>query len=517
MLPAGKLRTWVGLDYDDLNAESGILPVFISEELLANDCGILEACRDHRTDLQPLVVVDHTGVASGFTSALGSDFGCDGIEDRDLPGACVLRPQGWGASVDRLGGAGEGSRQEHQEGQRDMNLLSHGARSLSSGPGLEMARRLIVGLALLIFGSLLLAGEASAGTWTASYSLTYPMGDRDSKSSLRRVALEEARIKAASEVGMVVLNEQQLKDDRLVEQTRLVSAAMVKVKVLSETIGMSGGRPTVEFELLVEIDDSELGRQLTAMRSDVRKDDLIAKLSRENKHLRGRLESARGRADASAALGKRELGAEEIDQYPTQFEAVRRQTYLALNGGEAALAAAEEAEAEASLVEKVIMEPLLHSKLSVAVKPWRRVGKTMEIPVSLSWDFDVASMKQAALQFSTPRDLPGRPYTKGFCARTDGGAAQKQSRAGMHLLSDAVAIEVTLGESKTYFVIGGEANLGHFCVVGGTFSAPRTVLLSLPETEAQAVGSISVKTVRMSKVAAKWRSMVRNDLLTGDL
>lgn len=400
-----------------------------------------------------------------------------------------------------------------------MNVLSHDPSEYGGGCLAVLKRRLIVGAAFLIVGMASLCGSAWAGAWSATYSLAYPVGDRDSRSSLRRIALEDARVKAANEVGFVVLNEQQLKDDKLVEQTRLVSAAMIRLRIQRESLSISGEQPQIEYVIHASVDDSELDRQLSEMRSDVRKDDLIARLSRENLRLRRGIESARvARVGATRLAPDSTEIDDEIGRYSADIESVRRRAYQVLNGVGSSFAAEDRASEEADLLEKVIMLPLLRSRLNVDVKPWRKRGGSMEVPVALSWEFDVAAMRMQALQFSTPYDLPAGLGEKGFCAHTEmAGYPSKQSAIGAQLLSDAVAIEVTLAGTKSYFVIGGEGDLGQFCVVDGPFSAPRTVLLSLPEAEAQAAGSISVKTVRMSQVAAGWKSMVRNDLLTGGL
>jgi hypothetical protein len=394
-----------------------------------------------------------------------------------------------------------------------MNWLAHGAEIVHRAVS---GKRFIVAKGASIIGLLLVVGPAWAGLWSSSYSITYQLGDRDSKSTLRRIALDEARTKAASEVGIVVLNEQELKDDRLFEQTKLVSAALIKLKVVKEAARVSGDQAYIDFEIRAEVDDSELDRQLSAMRVDVRKTDLIVRLSRENAALRRRMESlrmARSNLTDEAAL---DSVANEMESSSVRLAAIERQTSLVLSGTELVDHAVEQDASEAALVESVVIRPLLRSRVQVDMKPWRKNGDMIEVPVVLAWEFDVEAMKRAAYQFSTPRGLRGSPLSKGFCAATETAPA-KQSAAGRQLLSDAVAIEVTLGGSRSYFAIGGEGDLGHFCVVDGSFSAPRTVVLSLPESEARAVGSISVKTVRMSNVAPGWKSMLRNDLLVGGM
>lgn len=368
-------------------------------------------------------------------------------------------------------------------------------------------KRLILSAALLIT-----CLQADAGVWASTYTIVSSVGEHDTRSSLRASALEQARARAANEVGMVVLHRQELDDEHFFEQTRLVSAALVKLRVARERVRAGhNGNSYLEFDIVAEVNDSELERQLTAMREDVAKSDLIKKLARDNVELRARLTELRAglASTGDAAVGQELL--RQVNLVLSRQRAINGQVVVALQPGTMArmLSSGEDAR-WARLVDEALFQPLLRSEVRAELGSPRVRGKVVEVPINLRWAFDIGALKRSAMAFSTPVDISGRPSEEGFCAHT---SSKDKDGAERHLRSDSVAIEVTIGETKGYFLIAGDDELGRFCVVSGPFVSPKTVILSIPETDARQAGSIVVKTIRASAIGANWRKAVRNDLL----
>ncbi|MBK6616699.1 hypothetical protein [Ottowia sp.] len=368
-------------------------------------------------------------------------------------------------------------------------------------------KRLILSVALCIT-----CMQAWAGVWSSTYKIVAGMGEHDTRSSLRASALGQARTRAANEVGMVVLHRQELNDEQLFEQTRLVSAALVKLKVAKETVREGhNGSATVEFDIVAEVDDSELERQLAAMREDVAKSDLIKRLARDNSELRARLIELRaGLASTGDAAVAQEL-LRQVNIVLSRQRAIDGQVVVALQPGGIARMASSGNEARlATLIDEALLLPLLRSEVRAELGNPRRQGRLVEVPITLRWSFDIADMKRSATAFSTPLDISGRSAEEGFCAHT---SSRDDAGIGKQLRSDAVAIEVKIGETKGYFLIAGIDELGRFCVVNGPFVSPKTVILSLSESDAIQASSVVVRTVRASEIGGGWRKVVRNDLL----
>ena len=362
-----------------------------------------------------------------------------------------------------------------------------------------------------------LGSSAWAGNWRANYVLSYQVGDSETRTTLRTIALDEARTKASNEVGMVVLNKQELKDDTLTEQTKLVSASMIKLKVLRESPRVDSGATYVDFVIEAQVDDSELDKQLDAMRADVRKSDSIARLSRENAALRTRLAELRAalggsRNEDESARMNRDLTAAFAD-----VSSIENEVVLSLAPGRLAPAqhkVVEEANQE--LIDAVVMGPLLNAKVHITVKAPRQKEERIEVPVDLAWDLDIEAMKRGSLNFSTPHPIDYGSASRGFCADTI-THTEGQTQIGRQLLNDAVAIEVRIGDTKSYFTIGGEDEQGRFCVADGSFAYQKTVVVSITESDSQLAETVSAQVVRMSTLGARWKSMLRNDLLMGGL
>lgn len=373
-----------------------------------------------------------------------------------------------------------------------------------------LLERFILALCLVLAWS-----ESWAGKWVQQYDLTYSLGENESRASLRKSALEDARRRASSEFGAVVLNRQELRNEELAEQTKLVSAGLVKLQVESERALPKEGGISVQFKIRAEIDDSELDRQLAAMRDDVRKSDLVLRLSRENAEMRKRLIELR---EVIGRTSDEKIAQELLLQLNSLL------SKLAANGGEITVVfeqgtltkAAQAGDSRTrELLEATFMAPLMASKLEMQVLTGSVQGNVLKVPVRLKWGFDVSRMRQQALGFASPQQEDGIGFHEGFCARVYPRGGEMPPIAEL-MAEDGVALQVTIGSWQERFVIGGSQVVGAFCVVDRSKAGPRTVILSIPEKVAMDAAGISVKAVRLSGAEKGWKQAVRWDLMSGN-
>jgi hypothetical protein len=370
--------------------------------------------------------------------------------------------------------------------------------------------RLILALYLVLAWS-----ESWAGKWVQQYDLTYTLGENESRASMRKAALEDARRRASNEFGAVVLTKQELRNEELAEQTKMVSAGLVKLRVESERATERDGGIIVQFRIRAEIDDSELDKQLAAMRDDVRKADLVLRLSRENAEMRKRLIELR---EVIGRTSDERIAQELMRQVNSLL------SQLAVNGGEikvvfeqGALTRAAQAEDDRmrEIVESTFLVPLMGSRLEMQVLTGSVQGNMLRVPVRLTWSFDVTRMREKALEFASPMQEDGIRFEDGFCARVYPQAGEMPPVAAL-MSEEGVALEVTIGSWKERFVIGGSRMMGAFCVVDRSKVGPRTVILSIPDKVAMDAAGISVKAVRLSGAEKDWKQAVRWDLMSGD-
>jgi len=139
------------------------------------------------------------------------------------------------------------------------------------------------------------AAQAQPGEpWRREYTISLPLGESVTRETLRLQAMAQARERASTEFGAIVLHEQALFGDALSAQTRVLSAGLVRLGLRSETVRQAQGDSVflVDFVIQAQIDPAELDRQAAALRSTLQRDLAIRALQQENEELRQRLRAA---------------------------------------------------------------------------------------------------------------------------------------------------------------------------------------------------------------------------------
>ncbi|WP_297460599.1 hypothetical protein [Ferrovum sp.] len=147
----------------------------------------------------------------------------------------------------------------------------------------------------------LCAFPADAGTWTRDYTVQYDMGETDSRHMARQNVMDEIRTRALREVGAYIETRTTLKNDDLQEETKVITASMVKIVETSEHFSLlKDGHEQLSVTARVTVDESELKARIMAAQHDraekqVLRDQLTAQ-ERENAVLEAQL----GRSKASS-------------------------------------------------------------------------------------------------------------------------------------------------------------------------------------------------------------------------
>lgn len=82
--------------------------------------------------------------------------------------------------------------------------------------------------------------DASASIWSKNITVDYYLGDGDSKSTARELALEQIKLKASSEAGTYIQNTTALSNDNLREHIQVISASMIKLSNIKEELFTQG-------------------------------------------------------------------------------------------------------------------------------------------------------------------------------------------------------------------------------------------------------------------------------------
>lgn len=250
-------------------------------------------------------------------------------------------------------------------------------------------------LAIVITSAITMLASSSALAWTQKMDIIWPMGENDSRSRARELALDALRIKASNAVGKIVESAETLRDGTLSEEIKTVGVSMVKIDDVRDTVKVEpGGRISLALSANVTIDDSELSRRATAMREDIVKTKNIRRLADENADLRQQLADLRNRGTTKANrsqafdLQKRENDILDLiqknDQAVTNTFAAGSLITLAAQDGDSW-------EREKARLDAEVFGELLRSPVQVSLVGVEQEGEKFVAKVQVGWrpNFDV--------------------------------------------------------------------------------------------------------------------------------
>ena len=127
--------------------------------------------------------------------------------------------------------------------------------------------------------------DASASIWSKNITVDYHLGDGDSKSTARELALEQIKLKGSSEAGTYVQNTTTLNNDNLSEHIQVISASMISLSNIKEDLLTQDKSFILRVSAVTTIDEVELASRIKAIQTDKAKAKQIAKLEVENQIL----------------------------------------------------------------------------------------------------------------------------------------------------------------------------------------------------------------------------------------
>lgn len=133
----------------------------------------------------------------------------------------------------------------------------------------------------------------TAKVWQQTFTVEYTLGDGDSKTTARELALEQIKIKASNKAGSYIHTTSTLKNEQFSENIQVIGASMVMLSGIKEHLTTKSNRITLIVTALARIDESELKRRITAMQLDKAKAKKITQLTKDNELLSDELRTIR--------------------------------------------------------------------------------------------------------------------------------------------------------------------------------------------------------------------------------
>lgn len=360
--------------------------------------------------------------------------------------------------------------------------------------------RLIVSASLGLMTFSVMAERPSV--WSRQYVVSVPFNEMTSKASARSMAMERARGMAANEFGSGVLTEEELKDGKLRERTRVVTAGVTKLKVMSESYQEDGrGVVSGEYHIEVEISSDELQRQFEALRRDASRDQRLLTLQRENELLSARLKGGEG-ANQAEVIALRDLLNNATKIAAPEITFARGELVSRAVSSDRSLAAW-------NLIEEGLFEPMRSAGYSIQLQNTELAGEELKVRLNIRWSLDLSFMRAKSLNYApTYFQLPGAQYAEGFCFQPRSEPRQVYS----DLMNEAVWLEVAIGSHKDRFMVGGPME-SFWCVANGAIGGGKLIEISMPISEAKSAGEIKSRLVRGSSNAEIKVSELNRDLM----
>ncbi len=118
-------------------------------------------------------------------------------------------------------------------------------------------------------GVYLLCLPISLWAWTKDYQTDYILGDSDSRLTAKQHALSQIQLQAMQEAGTYIQGQTQLVNDKLDERINQVSAAIVKVQVVTEHFELTAtGQQRLRLLARANVDESVLQERVKVLQQE---------------------------------------------------------------------------------------------------------------------------------------------------------------------------------------------------------------------------------------------------------
>lgn len=146
----------------------------------------------------------------------------------------------------------------------------------------------------------------AANVWQQTLTIEYALGDGDSKTTARELALEQIKIKASNKAGSYIHTTNILINEQLTENIQVIGASMVMLSNIKERLTTKSNRITLIVTAVARIDENELKRRIAAMQQDKAKAKQITQLTKDNEILSVELRTIR------SLLAKKQSSSTEV-------------------------------------------------------------------------------------------------------------------------------------------------------------------------------------------------------------
>lgn len=115
----------------------------------------------------------------------------------------------------------------------------------------------------------LLLCATSGWAWNKDYQTEYVLGDSDSRLTAKQQALKQIQLQAMQEAGTYIQGQTQLLNDKLDEKINQVSAAIVKLQVLTEHFELTAtGQQKLRLMARANVDESVLQQRVQVLQQE---------------------------------------------------------------------------------------------------------------------------------------------------------------------------------------------------------------------------------------------------------
>lgn len=132
--------------------------------------------------------------------------------------------------------------------------------------------------------------RVDAVPWSKDFEVEVVLGESDSRSRARQVALDKIRRLASASVGSLVENIAALKDDQYSEQVRMLSVSIVQLTGIRENVRVDEqGQVFLRVGALASIERAEIDRLISTWSREQAKTEAILRLQDQNRALQAAL------------------------------------------------------------------------------------------------------------------------------------------------------------------------------------------------------------------------------------
>lgn len=357
-----------------------------------------------------------------------------------------------------------------------------------------LMRLIVSGFLVAMFSSV---SAARVDVWEKSYTITVPMNDATTRAGAREMALARARKMASSEFGSAVLTQEEMRDGKLSERTRIVTAGLSKLDVVSESFqeddkGVLNGLFVVE----ARIEGDELERQLEAARRDASRDQRLLTLQRENEVLQAQLKERESLGKPETIVMKDLLHhAPVVAGEPITLRRGKLMEDAVRNNQEVGWFAE---------IENRVFTPMRKADYVVRYVRAEPEGSDVVVTMTAEWDVDLSKVMADAISYLLPH--PSYRSTKNsLCFMTSNLSDYRRTQ----LEKQAMWLELTAGNKIYNYLIVGQKTGYPWCVSSTKNRSSYVMKLRMSAEEAKSVGEIKSRLLRGSIP----ENLQRSDLL----